>query len=134
MPMSGKSLHKATILDVHLLYTHLGQFMSDPNLLMVARGIALDPNYTTYIEDGMCVTIQRIDERTGRLHVYVNPEKRGKAFMVFLNRCSKELTGVYEEVLMEPPSSMKHIHRLIKYMGVPEVSPGVYSYKVGGNI
>lgn len=97
---------------------------------MIARNIAVDPNYTGYIEDGVCIIFEDLGDEICKLHVYCDEKHRGKTFVNLLRSLESELIGRYKEVLMEPPSLPK-IHRLIKLMGVPEVEPGIYSYKIG---
>lgn len=69
------------IRDVYDVYHHIKKYCEIPNLLMVVREILMSSEYSVFKEGGICVILQHIDLSTVQLHIYVDPEYRGKVHL-----------------------------------------------------
>lgn len=117
-------IRECDIRDVYDVYHHIKKYCEIPNLLMVVREILMSSEYSVFKEGGICVILQHIDLSTVQLHIYVDPEFRGKECISFLQRLRDQ--AEVDKCVFRPPSGAKHIHRLLKYMGAVEIEEGYY--------
>ena len=117
-------IRECDIRDVYDVYKHIKKYCEMPNLLMVVRETLMSSEYSVIKEGGICVILQHIDLSTVQLHIYVDPEYRGKECISFLQRLRDQ--AEVDKCVFRPPSEAKHIHRLLRYMGAVEVEEGYY--------
>ena len=120
-------IRECDIRDVYDVYHHIKKCCEIPNLLMVVRETLVSSEYSVFKEGGICVILQHIDLSTVQLHIYVDPEFRGKKCISFLQRLRDQVE--VDKCVFRPPSEAKHIHRLLRYMGAVEVEKDYYELK-----
>ena len=120
-------IRECDIRDVYDVYHHVKKYCEMSNLLMVVRGTLVSSEYSVFKEGGICVILQHIDLSTVQLHIYVDPEFRGKKCISFLQRLRDQVE--VDKCVFRPPSEAKHIHRLLRYMGAVEVEKDYYELK-----
>jgi len=117
-------IRECDIRDVYDVHQHIKKYCELPNLFMAVREILVSSEFSVFKEGGICVILERIDPSTVQLHIYVDPEFRGKKCISFLQRLRDQVE--VDKCVFRPPSGAKHIHRLLRYMGAVEVKEGYY--------
>ena len=123
-------IHECDLRDTREVFDHIKKYCEIPSLIMVVRELIQNPKYRVFKEGGICVILEDVDLSVVQLHIYVDPEYRGKKCISFLQRLRDQVE--VDKCIFRPPSEAKHIHRLLKYMGATEVERGYYELSLEG--